>query len=181
MAKLLPRYVWLESIQVLPRTIQEGLKLYGTQEAPGAADNPVIMGWIKELKAAGVSLVGYNADAIPWCGLFAGVVVRRAGKQPVPAPLWALNWRNFGISIKTPGLGDVLVFRREAGGHVGFYIAEDRDCYHVLGGNQADGVNILRIERSRCVAARSPAYSVRPGSAVPIRMKADGVVSFNEA
>lgn len=71
--------------------------------------------------------------------------------------------------------------QRPGGGHVGFYVAEDRDCFHVLGGNQHDAVSIARIERSRCVAMRRPAYAVTPTSAVPIHVAPDGDVSENEA
>ena len=35
-------------------------------------------------------------------------------------------------------LGDILTFKRNGGGHVGLYVGEDKDCYHVLGGNQGN-------------------------------------------
>jgi uncharacterized protein (TIGR02594 family) len=174
-------YHWLAGIAVPPRTIAEGLTLLGTVETPGAANNPVIIGWRDELRAAGCLVEGYSGDAVPWCGLFAALVVLRAGKRPVAAPLWALNWRRFGREAARAALGDVLVFQRPGGGHVGFYIAEDRDCFHVLGGNQHDAVSIARIERSRCVAMRRPPYAVRPASAVPISISATGAISTNEA
>jgi uncharacterized protein (TIGR02594 family) len=179
------QYGWLDTLGVLPRTIQEGLKLYGTLETPGPASSKAIMDWKIEIQAAGLSAVGYTSDAVAWCGLYAAVVALRAGKRPPDAPLWALNWRTFGKPVDPAGLGDVLVFKRPTptgvAGHVGFYIAEDPACYHVLAGNQGDAVSIARIQRSRCVAMRSPAYSVRPASAVPYRMTATGAVSINEA
>jgi uncharacterized protein (TIGR02594 family) len=175
------RYRWLAGIAVPPRIITEGLRLLGTTETPGPASNPAILGWRDELRAAGCQVEGYSADATPWCGLFAAIVVLRAGKRPVDAPLWAMNWRRFGSEAARPALGDVLVFERAGGGHVGFYIAEDPDCLHVLGGNQHDAVSIARIARSRCVAMRRPPYAVKPASAVPVAMAASGEVSFDEA
>lgn len=174
-------YRYLEDGRVLPRTIAEALKCYGVHEAPGLSNNPTIMGWKKELQAAGVIVDGYSADSVPWCGLFAALVCVRAGKIPVKAPLWALTWRSFGVEAKPPSLGDVLVFSRNGGGHVTFYVGEDATYYHCLGGNQSDAVTITRIAKARCVAARSPVYTDRPTSAVPIHLSASGPISTNEA
>ena len=49
------------------------------------------------------------ADATPWCGLFAGVAVKRAGWEPVRNPLWALNWSRFGRAADRPSLGDIVL------------------------------------------------------------------------
>jgi hypothetical protein len=35
-----------------PRMLVEMLKIFGTLETPGAADNPVILGWADEVAAA---------------------------------------------------------------------------------------------------------------------------------
>ena len=98
-------YSYLEDGRVLPRTIAEALKCYGVHESPGLSNNPTIMAWKKELQAAGVIVDGYSADSVPWCGLFAALVCVRAGKLPVTAPLWALNWRGFGVASKAASLG----------------------------------------------------------------------------
>jgi hypothetical protein len=52
--------------------------------------------------------------------------------------------------------GAVLVFEREGGGHVGFYVGEDGTSYHVIGGNQGDAVSVARIAKTRLVASRWP-------------------------
>lgn len=171
------KYKWLTTIGILPKTISEGLKLLGTVETPGVKNNPIIMGWAKEL---GIDK-SYSADSIPWCGLFAAIVTKRAGKEPVKDPLWARNWAKFGKESSTPGLGDILVFVRDGGGHVGFYVAEDSTAYHVLGGNQSDAVTITRIAKSRCVAARRPEYTVKPLSVKSYVVAAEGTLSTNEA
>ena len=171
-----PKYAWLADIEV-PRMVDEGLKLIGIVEAPGAADNPTIIAWAKE---TGLSAV-YKHDATAWCGLFMAVVAKRAGKPVVEGPLWALNWSKFGVMHTPPGLGDVLAFKRPGGGHVGIYIAEDDTAYHVLGGNQGDKVSIIRVEKARCVAHRRPAYTNQPASVKPYRVAATGALSTNEA
>lgn len=176
-------YQWLNNIGVLPRIIQEGLKLYGTTETPGKANTAEIMSWRDELIRAGVSIKGFTGDNIAWCGLYAAIVTfRRSGKasEVVKDPLWALNWANYGVPTKTPALGDALAFSRPSGGHVGFYIGEDNDCYHVLGGNQSDQVGFTRILKGRLRAARSPQYFSRPATAVPFKLSPVGAVSTNE-
>lgn len=175
--KALPAaYAWLNKL-VVPRTIGEALNLYGVTEKVGAANNPEIMAWANEC-----GITGYNADSIPWCGLFAAVVVKRAGKAVVAKPLWARDWAHFGVVPAAAGLGDVLVFSREGGGgHVGFYVAEDDTAYHVLGGNQGDKVSIVRIAKQRCIAVRRPAYNTQPESVKPYRVAASGSLSRNEA
>lgn len=192
-----PAYAWLHQIGLLPRVISEALKLYGTHEVAGPANNPLIMAWADEV---GTSTIGYKytADSVPWCGLFAAVVAKRAGKAIPPGPLYALNWAAFGTPVAArsgydltkpllfragmaASLGDVLVFKRDGGGHVGFYIGEDDAHYCVLGGNQSDAVTITWIEKRRCVAVRRPAYTNPPASMRPYRLKRTGEVSRNEA
>jgi len=174
-------YEWLATVGVLPLTIQRGLELLGTVETPGKASNKVIMGWADEV---GVPKLGYRytGDDVPWCGLFAAVVSQRAGK-PVPyGPLYALNWGNVGTPVKEPVLGDVLTFKREGGGHVGFYIAEDATAYHVLGGNQSDKVCVTRIAKNRLYRARRPAFKTAlPASARRYLVQGSGALSQNEA
>jgi uncharacterized protein (TIGR02594 family) len=178
MPQLPPAYRWIDEVRPLPRMVAEALRLYGTVETPGAADNPVILGWAKE---AGLSKA-YSSDAVPWCGLFMALVAKRAGKAAPAKPLWARSWSRFGIASPQAALGDVLVFSRaRGGGHVGLYVGEDETAFHVLGGNQADAVSIVRIAKSRCIAIRRPIYRVQPASVTPVHLAASGVISTNEA
>ena len=165
---------WLNKI-LLPRMVQEGLKLYGTHEISGTADNPEILAWGDETG------VVYEDDSIPWCGLFMAVVAKRAGKPVVASPLWARNWAKFGVKSPEAGLGDVLVFQRPGGGgHVGLYIGEDKTAYHVLGGNQGDVVSIVRILKSRCIAVRRPEYKNMPNTVKKYFLVPSGGLSANE-
>lgn len=182
--KLPLAYAWLSSLSPLPRMVAEGLKLFGTAEVVGAGNNPEILAWAKEVGLA----KDYTADATAWCGLFAAIVARRAGKVIPEKPLWALNWRNFGRALashEAPSLGDVLVFKRPTStgvaGHVGLYVGEDNTAFHVLGGNQGDRVGFARVARRRLVAARRPIYSVQPATVRQIFLSATGALSQNEA
>jgi uncharacterized protein (TIGR02594 family) len=175
-------YDWLGTVGTLPRTITEGLKLHGVAEVVGKGSNATIMSWRDELNSAGVKIAGYSDDDIPWCGLFAAIVAHRAGKAVPQNPLWARNWAKFGTPQVRGGLGDVLVFERPGGGgHVGFYIAEDRTAFHVLGGNQSNAVSITRIRKERCIAVRRPEYAAPPASARRFELAASGAISTNEA
>jgi uncharacterized protein (TIGR02594 family) len=185
------RYRWLER-ESGPRMIVETLKEHGTVEAPGAADNPRILRWQKELQSAGFGRgygSFYRADSIPWCGLFMAVIAHRANlerrpeRNPPKLYLAALQWADWGSSVaqSNAGLGDVLVFKRSGGGHVGLYVGHDDHAFHVLGGNQANRVSITRIARSRLHAVRRPAYRLAPTNIRPIRISATGALSSNEA
>jgi uncharacterized protein (TIGR02594 family) len=177
-------YQWLNSTKSLPRNITIGLVLVGTQEVVGSGSNKTIMAWRDELNQAGVKISGYSDDDIPWCGLFAAFVSYHRAKladEVVKDPLWARNWSRYGTKSPQAGLGDVLTFVRNGGGHVGFYIAEDDTAYHVLGGNQSNRVCITRIAKKRCIAVRRPPYKVVPASVKPYYVKASGAISANEA
>lgn len=171
------QYRFLETIGELPRIIKIALQQLGTKEIAGKGSNATIISWAKELNIQNT----YNDDAIPWCGLFVALVVQRSGRDPINKPLWARSWVQWGEFQLAASLGDVLVFAREGGGHVGFYVAEDKDCYHVLGGNQSDAVTITRIKKARCIAIRRPKYNSKPASAQPYYVQASGKVSTNEA
>jgi uncharacterized protein (TIGR02594 family) len=172
------RYGWLAR-EPGPKMIVEALKLFGMMETPGSANNPTIIAWAKEVGGEVADV--YKADSIPWCGLFMAVVAKRAGKELPRHPLWALSWSAFGAKTDAPALGDVLVFSRNGGGHVGLYVGEDSSAFHVLGGNQSDRVCITRVAKARLYAARRPLYRIQPANVRPIHLDATGSLSLNEA
>lgn len=174
--KVLPKnYAWLAN-EPAPKMIVEALKLYGVHEKAGIANNPTILGWAKE---CGISY--YTMDETPWCGLFMAVIAKRAGKDLPPLAVRAKSWVCWGSPVFTTKLGDVLVFTRNGGGHVGLYVGEDPKCYHVLGGNQGDAVSITRIEKTRCIAVRNHYKIGVPANVRQILLTAEGEVSNNEA
>jgi uncharacterized protein (TIGR02594 family) len=159
----------------------EALKLYGVVERLPARDkaykdNPEVLSWAKELGLDNV----YKRTETPWCGLFAAIIAKRAGKPLPKNPLWARDWAKWGTSTQ-PELGCILVFARgDVSGHVGLYVGEDNECFHVLGGNQRDCVCITRIPKSRILASRC-AYRAKPESVRAIHLAPSGAVSENEA
>lgn len=176
----------------------------GTLETPGSPSNPKILGWADEVaRATGTTYTNwaadwYNSDKIAWCGLFAAVcAVRsangRADRLPPSKYLSALSWAEWGVAVQWKGreglrlgeiwVGDILVFVREGGGHVGICVGVSHDgkTVHVLGGNQGDRVSIAEIPVSRLYAVRRPAYQARPEGARHVRLSSSGVVSTNEA
>lgn len=180
--KLPAQYLWL-SDEDGPRILLEMLKLYGTVEKPGPKNNPLILKWATEIGLGHV----YNQDSIAWCGLTVGYAAAQAGWDYAPRgnALWARNWLAWGtpVDLGKEMLGDVLVFSRGAvSGHVGLYVAEDQTCFHVLGGNQSDAVNIKRVEKDRLLSGRRCAWRVnQPSNVRKVRMTASGVISRSEA
>jgi uncharacterized protein (TIGR02594 family) len=167
-------YAWLTK-EPGPKMLKEALKLYGTQEKTGDGNNPEILAWAKEC-----GIVGYSADSVPWCGLFMAVVAWRAGKSIADKPLWAKSWAKWGTQAPHPQIGDVLVFSRPGGGHVGLYVGEDALCYHILGGNQGDAVSIVRISTLRCIAVRRMYSIAAPANVRAVMLVSSGKVSTNE-
>ena len=167
---------------VEPAWLRHARSLIGTREAAGAANSPTIMGWAKKLGTKGLGMV-YNADSVPWCGLFVAKCLAEDGIPAAPIAVRAKAWASWGANLAAERLapGTVLVFDRAGGGHVGFYVGEDLTSYHVLGGNQGDRVSIMRLDKSRCVARRWPIG--RPVIGKPVMMKpiAGIPLSSNEA
>ena len=153
----------------------------GLREAPGPTNNPTILGWAKRLgtKVLGIA---YNADGVPWCGLFVAHCMAEAGIASPKIALRAKSWADWEARLQPSRLspGAVLIFERDGGGHVGFYVGEDDSHYHVLGGNQGDRVSIARIPKVRCVASRWP--RAVPVLGRPLHLSASGTpISTREA
>ena len=148
METLSVKWAFLES--ELNPLLVESLKLYGVQEAPGNADNPVIMGWAKAL-----NVPWYDHDSIPWCGLDMAYVLFKAGYAPPREFLAAISFSQFGVKCE-PGLGAIMVFKRPGGAHVGLYVGENATAYYILGGNQGDKHCITAIVKERLFASRRP-------------------------
>jgi uncharacterized protein (TIGR02594 family) len=179
--KLEKKYNYLNTVPGQPWLIREALKEYGTKEIVGPKHNKSIMEWADEI--GGWEGTYYDKDEIPWCGLFVAIICKRAKKDIAKGFLGAKNWNKWGneVNVGEEGLGDVLVFSRNGGGHVGFYVAEDTTHYHVLGGNQSNSVNITRIDKTRLFGIRRAEYNIQPTGVIKVILDADGIISTNES
>lgn len=108
----------------------------GQQEYAGASDNPRIIEYhnATSLKA--------TDDETPWCAAFANWVLNEAG-LPSTDSAAALSFKKWGMEVKKPTYGDIVLFDRGHGrGHVGFFVGEKDGRVGVLGGNQNNSVNV---------------------------------------
>jgi uncharacterized protein (TIGR02594 family) len=160
--------------------------LTGTREAPGSKDNPLIVEMAHEIVRRYPKLKGsvawYNHDSIPWCGLGVGYSYAVNGIEPVEGMLSALAWAKFGVSLKVPTPGALMVYSRTGGGHVTFYESEDSNYYYCRGGNQSDAVNVTKIAKSRPIKAiRWPAGVPLPTAGRKFGVTGNAVAAGSEA
>lgn len=166
--------------------LKEAVLLYGTKEFDGDANNPVIIEWAKEVNNP--IREWYRSDSSAWCALYVSVCAVRAGYQPPDGfnALRAKSFAKWGDQIAgEPILGDILVFDRAGGGHVGLYVGEDHNTYHVLGGNQRgdnnfDSVCISRLVKERLITARRAPMNSCPKCCKRIFRAPTGLISTNE-
>lgn len=127
--------------------------LRGLKEVPGPQNNPVIMNWVRMLKAPS----WYDNDDKAWCALGLNAALHGC-HLPVCGSGYALlraaEFDHYGVSIDEPTLGCILRF--EAPNHVGLYLGERKDAYYVLGANQSDAITPVWISRARLVSMRWP-------------------------
>lgn len=163
-----------------PKWLRMARAKLGTREAAGSANSATILGWAKRLGTKVLGLV-YNADSVPWCGVFVAYCLQEDGIDAVAIAVRATSWATWGVALRSERLapGAVLVFERPGGGHVGFYVGEDATAYHVLGGNQGDAVTVARVAKDRCIARRWPAGW--PVIGRPVQMAAGKPISTDEA
>jgi uncharacterized protein (TIGR02594 family) len=154
-------------------------KYIGVKEIPGNANNPLILQWWLAIKTS------FNQDSVPWCAAFVGGVLEESGIRSSRSAM-ARSYAKWGVPLSTPTEGCVVVLWRgnpaSASGHVGFVVGRDqRGNLMVLGGNQADAVNIKPFPESRVVSYRWPKEAFVPAiKSMPI-VNSDGKLSQNEA
>lgn len=160
-----------------PKLLVQAWKLRGTKEIVGKKHNPLVLEMFDTVGWGSI-----NDDETPWCGAFVGHCARLCGLEIPKIAIRATEWKKWGTAQEIAMLGDVLVFDRKGGGHVGLYVAEDEDCYHVLGGNQGNAVSVIRIDKNRCTAIRrTPWIVAQPKNVRVIKVLAEGIISTNEA
>lgn len=171
--KTLPaHYQWVlgHAAKQGPNIMREALKTHGLHETRGEKHTPEIIEMAERLGGAIKDF--YTADEIPWCGLAVSYWIKQAGFEPLSgySQIRARDFADWGNPAYKPSFGDVLTFWRGAqggrDGHVGLYVCEDADAFHVIGGNQNNQVNITRIAKNRLIAARRCPWKIKQPTGV---------------
>ncbi len=179
------KYKWLEEIGTLPKLLASGLQYIGLKEVPGAKANPIILDMAKGLGVADI----YTSDEISWCALFINHLIRITGKPPVDIKgdkynilraKWLVNW-GLPVAHGDEMLGDVAIFNREGGGHVGLIIAETGSTFIIFGGNQSNSASFTEIAKIRLAGCRRYyAHTPYPASVKKYMVDSSGILSTNE-
>ena len=188
------KWSWVLELDGTPAIVMAGVKEYGTLEGAAGANNPRILAWADEVARCHPTTYTnwaadwYNKDSVPWCGLFTAICACRSAngnktRLPPPSYLSALAWASFGVPVDWRGklgniwMGDIAVFTRSGGGHVGIVIAVSKDGKYIatLGGNQDNQVNIKLQPVANLYSVRRPRYNVAPKAARNFRISSTGV------
>jgi len=119
----------------------------GVKEKPGSAQEKRILQYHKTTTLKALT------DETPWCASFVNWVVIECNLKGTNSAS-ARSWIKWGVELKKPIRGCVVVFTRTGGGHVGFYHSEDANNIYVLGGNQSNSTNISAYPRTRLLGYR---------------------------
>lgn len=161
----------------MDRLIARARSYVGVKEIKGPKHNNIIIGWLDRLGA------WWSNDETPWCGVFMGIVMLEEG-QPYPTYyMRAKAWLEWGKRIPAPVYGCVVIFGRNGGGHVGFVVGQDtKGRLLVLGGNQADEVNVRAFPVSRVLGYRIPReFDYSQSKALPVYQEGVIPMSTSEA
>ena len=116
---------------------EAAMRLAGTQLGLNEVEQN---GALREFMADG----GVNLDPATqaWCAAFVQSALNQVGVEH-SGNAWARSFENVGTAVDTPQRGDLAVFSRGAGGHVGFFDSYAPDGrINVLGGNQSNSVSV---------------------------------------
>lgn len=163
----------------MPVWLQLALADKAIHEIHGPASNPVILQWARDIKAP----KWFNNDDHPWCAVYANHKLWQAQLQLSGVGfdlLRAKSFERYGVPLKEPALGCLLVFSRPEGAHVGFYMGENVSSYRVWGGNQSNRVGAAWIRKARLTATRWPSTVALPTTG-RIHLSGAGIASSNEA
>lgn len=128
-------------------------KEVGTVEIPGSASSTRINAYFRD---SGVPLA--PNDDTPWCAVFVGAMLRRAGLRGTGSGL-ARSYLKYGRRLDAPVPGCIVVLRRGNSatlGHVGFFVSRGGQHIVVLGGNQSNSVSYARYNAADVLGYRWP-------------------------
>ena len=122
-------------------------------------------GELKTLMAAGNNNTPVDPVRIPWCAGFVNAVLARSGYE-TSGSLMARSFLNYGVVIKEPDIGDIVVTKRgrnRLAGHVGFFEGyeyfEGVKYIKVYGGNTAKSVQVGYFPVNKILGYRKPVIS----------------------
>ena len=78
-----------------------------------------------------------NGKQLPWCAAFVSWTLHKAGKN-TPYTLSAKNYLNIGKRVSKPKPGDLIVFNRKNGGHIGIVESVEQEIITTIQGNTGD-------------------------------------------
>lgn len=89
-------------------------------------------------------------DETPWCSSYVNWVMTQSKRKGTNNAL-AKSWLKWGVTVKQPAHGDIIVIRKKTAGlssatgsstgyHVGFYLTATPTYVRILGGNQKNQV-----------------------------------------
>lgn len=139
-------------LTVPERTLRVAIGYLGLQEFVGGRHNEIIVDMFKQIGHSWV-----KDDETAWCSCFVNFValllgLTRSGK------LDARSWLNVGTEIEHPLHGDIVVVSRPGAawmGHVGVFCGySSNGNIMILGGNQANEVNITAYKKDRLLGFR---------------------------
>lgn len=165
---------------VEPSWLTEARRLLGVKEYAGAANNPEIMGWAKNLDQ------WYPGDDVAWCGLFVAHCMAK-GAPDTPQGfnrLGARAWGEYGeaADAANPPLGSILTLWRTHktqswNGHVLIVTGQSATAIRGISGNTSDKVMEAWFARDRVLDCRVP----NGFKGFPAPNAKMGVLSTNEA
>jgi uncharacterized protein (TIGR02594 family) len=157
-----------------PRWLVFARRYSGLREIKGRGYAPEILAMWKAVK------LPYQDDETPWCAGFVGFALESVGITSTRSA-WARSYEGWGMKLPKPVVGCVVTFKRDGGGHVGFVTGRDQaGNLMVLGGNQADAVNMKPFSTSRVTGYFWPKGEPLPDGTMPV-VASDGKVSTIEA
>ncbi len=140
-----------------PSWLLKALSYLNTTEQKGKMTNPEIAGFFKD--------VGHSTiedDEVPWCAAFVGAILEREGYASTRS-LLARSYLNWGTPLALPKNGAIAVFERGSdpkAGHVGFVMGQSGDYLYILGGNQANRVQLNTYSQQRLLGLRWPGLKI---------------------
>lgn len=129
--------------------IAEARKHIGLKEIVGPKHNQTIVQWLKEMgNFPGAAKSWYFEDETPWCGLFVGYCLGKAGRAVIKDWYRAKAWANAGLTkLDKPAYGCIGVKTRKGGGHVFFVVGKDKQGRIMgWGGNQSNAVSVVPFD-----------------------------------